>query len=69
MLEEFLISIDFIPLFSDPSALINRKVIVNRLTLAVYVDDLFINGEYKKDIIYVKQLLKIQFEVKDLRKI
>lgn len=66
LLEEFLKSIGFTPLPSDPSVLTNGKVIISGLTLAVYVDDLLIAGEHEKDIIHIKQLLKARFEVKDL---
>lgn len=57
---------EFIPLPSDPSILTNSKVIKTRLTLVVYVDDLLIVEEYKKNIINVKQLFRVQFEVKNL---
>ena len=66
LLEEFLKSIGFIPLPSDPSVLTNGKVIISGLTLAVYVDDILIAGEHEEDIVHVKQLLKERFEVKDL---
>ena len=66
LLEEFLRSIEFTPLPSDPSVLTNGKVIIGRITLAVYVDDLLIAGKDKTDILHVKELLKTRFEVKDL---
>ncbi len=66
LLEEFLRSIGFIPLPSDPSVLTNRKVIIGRIALAVYLDDLLIAGKDKTDILQVKELLKARFEVKDL---
>lgn len=66
---EFFKSIVFIPLPSDLSVFTNRKVIISGLTLAVYVDDILITGEYKKNIVHVKQLLKERFKVKDLREV
>ena len=66
MLKEFLKSIGFIPFSLDTSVLTNGKVIINELTLAVYVDDILKAGGHKEDIVYVKQLLKERFEVKDL---
>lgn len=69
LLEEFLKSISFASLLSDPGIFTNGKVIISRLTLAVYVDNLLIVGKYEKDIVYVKQLLKTRFEVKDLGEI
>ena len=66
MLEEFLISIEFIPLPSNSSVLTNKKVIMSGLTLAVYVDVIFIAGEHEEDIVHVKQFLKERFEVKDI---
>ena len=66
LLEEFLRSIGFLPLPSDPSVLTNGKVMISRVALAVYVDDLLIAGKNEEDILHVKQLLKQRFEVKDL---
>lgn len=54
LFEEFFKSIGFIPLLLNLNVLVNRKVIISGLTLAVYVDDLLIVGEYEKYIIYVK---------------
>lgn len=51
LLEKFVKSISFIPLFLDPSILINGKVIVSKLILMVYIDNLLIAGEYEKDIV------------------
>ena len=48
---------------------ISLLVIISRLTLAVYVDEIFIVGEHKKDIVYVKQLFKECFEVKVLKEV
>ena len=66
LLEEFLGSIGFTPLPSDPSVLTNGKVIIGRIALAVYVDDLLIAGKDETHILHVKELLKARFEVKDL---
>lgn len=66
LLEEFLRTIGFLPLPSDPSVLTNGKVMISRVALAVYVDDLLIAGKNEEDILHVKQLLKQRFEVKDL---
>ena len=66
LLEEFLRSIGFTLLPSGPSVLTNGKVIIGRIALAVYVDDLLIAGKVETDIFHVKKLLKAQFEVKDL---
>lgn len=66
LLEEFLRSIGFVPLPSDPSVLTNGKVLIGPLSLAVYVDDLLITGKNEEDILHVKKLLKERFEVKDL---
>ena len=51
---------------SDSSILTNRKVIIGRVALAVYIDDLLIASKDEADIFYVKELLKAWFEVKDL---
>lgn len=45
LLEEFLRSIGFTPLPSDPSVLTDGKVIIGRVALAIYVDDLLIAGK------------------------
>lgn len=50
MFEKFLKSIEFIPLLLDPSVFTNKKVIISELTLVVYVDNIFMVGEHKKDI-------------------
>lgn len=68
LLKEFLESIGFTFFLSDLSIFINSKVIVSGLALVIYVDNLLIAREYERDIIYIKQLLKAWFEVKDLRK-
>ena len=66
LLEEFLRSIGFTLLPSDPIVLTNAKVIMSRMALAVYVDDLLIAEKDKTDILHIKDLLKARFEVKDL---
>lgn len=66
LFEEFLRSIGFMSLPLDPSVLTNGKVIIGRIALAVYVDDLLITDKDEADIFYVKELLKVRFEVKDL---
>lgn len=66
MLEQFLKSIGCISLPSNSSIFTNDKVIISKLILVVYVNDLLIAREYEKDIVYVKQLLKVQFKVEDL---
>lgn len=58
LFEIFLKSTGFTPLPSDPSIITNRKVIINKLVLVVYINDLLIAKEYKKDIVYIKQPLK-----------
>ena len=64
--EEFLRSIGFTLLPSDLSVLTNEKVIIGRIALAVYVDELLIASKDKANILCEKELLKAQFEVKDL---
>ncbi len=66
LLEELLRSIWFTSLLSDPSVLTNGNVIIGRIALAVYVDDLPIAGKNKADILFVKESLKARFEVKNL---
>ena len=66
LLEEFLRSIGFTLLPSDPSDLTNGKVIIARIALALYVDVLLIASKNGANILHVKELLKAQFEVKDL---
>ncbi len=66
LLKEFLRSIGFIPLLSDSRVLTNDKIIISRLALTVYLDDQLIAEKNEEDIIYVKQLLKQRFELKDL---
>ena len=66
LLEEFLRSIRFTRLPSDSSVFTNGKVIISRIALAVYVDELLIAKKDKTDIFYVKELLKARFEVKNL---
>ncbi len=65
LLEEFLRSIGFTLLPSDPSVLTNGNVIIDKITLAVHVDDLLIAGKNETDFLHVKKLLKARFEVKD----
>ena len=48
---------------------INKKVINGRIALAVYVDDLLITDKDETDILCVIELLKAQFEVKDLSEV
>ncbi len=69
LLEEFLRSIGFKSLPLYLSVLTNRKVIIGRIALAVYVDDLLIAGKNKADIFRVKVLLKAQLEVKALGRV
>lgn len=57
------------PLLSDPSISTNKKVIISRVTFAVYIDDLLIASKNKADIFHVKELLKAEFEFKDLGKV
>ncbi len=66
LLEEFLRSIGFTLLPSDPSVLTNGKVIMSRMAMAIYVDDLLIAEKDETDILNIKDLLKARFEVKDL---
>lgn len=42
---------------------------ISRVALAVYVDDLLIVGKNEENILYVKQILKQRFEVKNLGKV
>lgn len=54
------------PLPLTLNVLTNGKVIIDRVALAVYVDDLLIAGKDEVDILHIKELLKVRFEVKDL---
>lgn len=54
LLKKFLKSISFTFLSSDLSVFTNGKVIITRLMLGVYIDDLLIAEEYEKDIIHIK---------------
>ena len=66
LLEEFLRSIGFTLLPSDPIVITNGKVIIGKIALTVYVDDLLIAGKNKTDFFHAEKLLKARFEVKDL---
>ena len=54
LLEEFLRSIGFTPLPLDLSVLTNGKGVIDRMTLAVYVDDLLIAVKDETDILHIK---------------
>jgi transposase InsO family protein len=63
LLEEFLQSIGFTPLPTDPSILTNGKTYVS---IGVYVDDLLIMGESEVEIRRAKEQLSKRFQMKDL---
>lgn len=69
LFEKLFKSISFTLFPLDLSVFINGKVIISRLTLTVYINDLLIIEKYKKNIIHIKQLFKVQFEVKDLEEV
>ena len=53
----------------DPSVLTNGKVIIGRIALAIYIDDLLMAGKGEAHILRVKELLKAQFEVKNFSEV
>ena len=58
----------FKSLFADLSIFINDKIIISKLALAIYMNNIFIASKYKKDIYHVKQLFKSSYKIKDLKK-
>ena len=54
LLKKLFKSIKFISFSSDLYIFTNKKVIISRLTLAIYINDILIMKKYKEDIVYAK---------------
>ena len=63
LFEEFLKSIEFMLLPSDPNVLTNEKFMISRVVFAVYHNDLLIASKKKANILNVKELMKAVFKI------
>lgn len=52
--KKFLRFIRFLPLPLDYNVFTNGKIIISRVVLVVYIDDLLITGKNEKDILHIK---------------
>lgn len=50
----------------DSSIITNTNIIISKIVLAIYINNLLIAKKDKANILYIKELLKARFKVKNL---